>query len=528
MPTGKKYSTVDFTGRTQSSAHQHPQLAEPDGADDSACPYTSHLPRTAAPQRSGPPTLPLSSTAVASSRAANASTATALQPPLDDASSAWPVSSKTSTASRAVPSQRTLLAHLVSVAAQATSSPALSSEPSVEPSAYSTEFLGGKAVASMSINKHTAKDVLSELVKLPVSVSTYAARLECLKSDCSIPTWHALTHNPERLKALEQSDYSEFEENLKGRDVWLEEVESINSNVLMNLLVKLIAQYKASFQSLLLEAGVDEIKDISIIRGAPAVGKTSYLKGGFSIGTDEVRNYLQNRMPGVTMSQLYTHAYTLLDQFMSSMESKLSQALTRDALYLYPGLIENKLQAVGLQKGNQKAKVHDLQVDLKTLCCRILKRSTDEALMSFDVLSQYFRSSLENRKEALESVQKRHELISEYSLSVWDGSKYIKVAERTADSQDFIIHDKALFDQQVSRDPALIELEIANVRDTLIDRAFISNFTAGLEPAIAVVFADALSKYEGKTMAEALELHRDRDHVATSVASRVLADVVPS
>ncbi|HWT68415.1 MAG TPA: hypothetical protein VN214_04795 [Pseudomonas sp.] len=390
------------------------------------------------------------------------------------------------------------------------------------------EVLVGKTGTGTLINKHTAKSVLSELVKLPCSESTYSARLECLKADCSIPTWHALTRHPEELKELEKTDFPKLELRLAEAGVWLAEVECINANVMMNLTAKLDAEYKASFQSLMLEEGIVEKKDVSIVRGAPGAGKTSYLSGGFSLGTDEVRNYLQNRMPGITMSQLYLHAYTLLDRFLSCMESMFSQSLTRDSLYLYPGLIESKLQLVELQKGNQKAAVHDIQVDLTTLCCRMLKRSTDEALMGFDFLSQYFRSSLEKRQETIELVQKNHQIISEYSLSVWDGNKSVRVAERSIDSRNITIHDQALFDQQVSRAPALIDAEIAHVRDTVIDGAFISSFTAGLEPAIAAVFTDALDKYDGKTMAEALELHRDRDHVATSVASRVLADVVPS
>jgi predicted nucleic acid-binding protein len=390
------------------------------------------------------------------------------------------------------------------------------------------EVLAGKTGAGMVINKHTAKSVLSELVKRPCSENTYSARLECLKADRSIPTWQALTRHPEMLKELEQTDLPKLEACLMEAGTWLPEVEAINANVMMNLMVKLAAEYEVSFRSLMLEEGIVEKKDVSIVRGAPGAGKTSYLSGGFSLGTDEVRNYLQDRMPGITMSQLYLHAYTLLDSFLSCMESMFSQSLTRDSLYLYSGVIESKLQLVELQNGMQKAAVHDIQVDLATLCCRMLKRSTSEALMNFDLLSQYFRSSLERRQETIELVQEKPEIISEYSLSIWDGSKSVKVAERSADSLDIIIHDQALFDQQVSRAPVLIDAEIARVRETVIDEAFISSFTAGFEPAIATVFKDALSKYSGKTMAEALELHRDRDHVATSVASRVLADVVPS
>ncbi|PAM84551.1 hypothetical protein CES87_08380 [Pseudomonas sp. ERMR1:02] len=350
----------------------------------------------------------------------------------------------------------------------------------------------------MSINKHTAKAVLSELVKLPISENTYAARLECLKVDPSILTWHALTRYPDKLKELEQTDLPKLEKCLAGAGVWLPEVESINANVLKNLMVKLADQFEASFQCLLLETEAPEKKDVLIVRGAPTSGKTSYLGGNFTLSTDEVRNYLQDRMTGITMPQLHMHAYTLLNHFTMNMEKKFSQVLARGSLFESPKLVDSKLQAIRLQEGKQKAAVHDIQVDLRTLCCRMLKRSTEEALMGFDYLSQRFRCSLENRQETIELVQKNQEIINEYSLSVWDGSKSVRVAERSVDSQDIIIHDKALFDQQVSRDPVLIEAEIAHVRDTVIDGAFISDFTAGHEPAIAVVFTDALSKYDGK------------------------------
>lgn len=399
-------------------------------------------------------------------------------------------------------------------------------QPDIKKTPTTLDILGEKP--AHNVNKYTAKAVLGELLKQPRSESAYATRLACLKADNSIQTWQALTHNPEALKILEQKNPSSLPLRLAEPGVWLPEVEKIHTNVLMNLMVKLAGEYAASFQALAMGTEGAEVKEVSIVRGPPGAGKTFYLKGGFSLGGDEVKNYLQNRMPGLTMSQVHLQGSILLDRFMSSMESKFEQSLTRDALNLYPGIFEQRLKAVEFQEGRQKAAVHDIQVDLTTLCCRMLKRSTDEALLGFDYLSQSFRSSLEHRQETIELMKKKHDIISEYSLSTWNASKNFKVAERSAGSKDITVYDQSLFDQLVTRDPVLIDAEIARVRDTVIDGAFISDFTAGLEPAIAVVFADALSKYDGKTIAEALELHRDRDHVATSVASRVLAEVVPS
>ncbi|WP_434698602.1 hypothetical protein [Pseudomonas sp. D1-1] len=376
------------------------------------------------------------------------------------------------------------------------------------------------------INKRTAKAVLAELLRQPRSESNYANRLACLSADRSIQTWQALTHDPETLKVLEQTTPTALPSRLAEPAVWLPEVEKIHTNVLMNLMSKLAGEYSVSFQSLALGREEAEIKEVSIVRGPPGAGKTFYLKGGFSLGGDEVKNYLQNRMPGLTMSQVHLQGSVLLDRFMSSMERKLEQSLTRDGLYLNPLIFEQKLQAVGLQDGRQKAAVRDIHVDLTTLCCRMLKRSTDEALLGFDYLSQSFRLSLENRARTIELVGEKHGNISDYLLLAWDGSKNIKVAECPAGLKNITVYDHSLFDQLVMRDPALIDAEIARVGETVIDGAFISRFTAGFEPTIAALFTEALSTYDGKTIAHALALNLDRGHVATSVASRIIARAV--
>ncbi|MFO2464863.1 hypothetical protein OOJ96_13275 [Pseudomonas sp. 15FMM2] len=367
---------------------------------------------------------------------------------------------------------------------------------------------------------------MSDLQRLAPSKNTYQARLACLQADPSIATWEALTRDPEELKTLQKNDWNGFVTRLTEPGVWLPEADSHNANILKNLTAALGGQYAGSFQSLLLGSDPVEKKEIALVRGAPSAGKTSFLKGRFALGADDVKNMLQNRLPSVTMSQVHFQGVAVLQTFMSSMERKLDQALTRDALYLWPKDFDSKLN-LAASKSEQKVAVHDIQVDLTTLCCRILKRSTAEALMNFDTLSTFFKASLESRKDTLASVEKNQEAVSEYSLAAWDGSKLVTVAERSPGTGAIEIKDAALFAEHVARDPAAISAEIQRVRDTVIDPAFIDQFVRELDPAVAKVFTQALSRYEGLTMSQALELHANRAHVPMSTAARVLQQVQP-
>lgn len=377
------------------------------------------------------------------------------------------------------------------------------------------------------INQDNSRSVLSNLLKLARGENTYNARLACLKADPSIESWQALTRDPEALKALQKSDWGGFTARLMAPGVWLPEVDSLNANILKNLTTTLSSQYAATFQSLLLGPDPIEKKDIAIVRGAPSAGKTSFLKGRFALGADDVKNMIQNRLPGLTMPQVHTQGAALLQSFLGSMERKFDQALTRDALYLWPKDFDGKL-GVAVSRGEQKVAVHDIQVDLATLCCRILKRSTDEALMNFDTLSIFFKASLENRQGTIESVENNRDVVSEYSLTAWDGTKPVTVAERVPGSNTIEVKDAALFAEHVARDPAAISAEIQRVRDTVIAPGFINLFVRDLDPATAKVFTQALSRYEGKTLSQALELHANKAHVPTSIAARVLEQVLPS
>ncbi|NWD26603.1 hypothetical protein HX864_25265 [Pseudomonas yamanorum] len=385
---------------------------------------------------------------------------------------------------------------------------------------------GTSRALSGDINKDNARSVLSELLKQPPGADTYQARLACLQADPSIQSWEALTRDPEALKVLQKNDWNGFTARLAEPGVWLPEVDNLNTNILKNLTATLGGQYAATFQSLLLGSDPIEKKDVALVRGAPSAGKTSFLKGRFALGADDVKNMIQNRLPGLTMPQVHTQGAALLQSFLGLMEHKFDQALTRDALYLWPKDFDGKLDSAAA-RGEQKVAVHDIQVDLTTVCCRILKRSTDEAVMNFDTLSTFFRASLENRPATLAAVEKNREAVSEYSLTAWDGTKPVTIAERAPGSDTLEVKDAALFAEHLARDPASIRAEIQQVRDTVIDQGFINRFVRDLDPTTAKVFTEALSRYEGRTLSQALELHANKAHVPTSIAARVLEHVLP-
>ena len=378
-----------------------------------------------------------------------------------------------------------------------------------------------------AINRRNAATVLNELVSRPLCENTYSARLACLKADPAIASWQALTRNPAALVLLEKSDYGALVSRLAESGVWLPEVDNINSNIIANLLLGLATHYGETFRSLAFDKDRPRpVQDILIVRGTPAAGKTSFLQGRFAPGSDDAREMLQNRIPCLTVPQVHAQGAALFLHFSRVMESRLSQALPRDALYLWPKDFVGKLETVAATPG-QKAVVHDLQVDLTTLCCRLLKRSTGEPLMNFSTLGILFKAALENRQALLASLEQHKASIDEYCLWGWNGTERVKVAERAVGSEGLLIMDQALFAEQVERSGPQIQAEIDRVGATRIDAAFIEQFVREMTPSTAQPFVRALRGYAGKTLGQALQLHADRAHQPVSVAARVLTAVIP-
>jgi len=363
-----------------------------------------------------------------------------------------------------------------------------------------------------SINSSTARSVLSELIGRPLSESTYRERIACMIADPSITSWQALTRYPGELQRLQDnerlswSDPTAADKNmptlaqaLGKKNVWLPEVESLNANILKNLTVQVAEKYLAQFRSILQDPAPALPQDVSIVRGAPSAGKTTFLTGQFALNTDVVKNMIQNRMPGTSMLQVHDQGAGLVQQFMGPMEKRLGQPLTRDALYLWPNDFNQKIADIARLCQAPKLHFHDIQVDLATLCCRILKRGTDEAVMDFNVLSQFFSAGLEHRGPSIESVKNSQDRLKEYSLSAWNGQQNVLVAQRAPGANDFVIKDQALFDKVTARDSRSVQAEVESVRSTVIDSPFIESFTAPLPPVQASAFGSALRRYGGQT-----------------------------
>ncbi|CRM92731.1 hypothetical protein [Pseudomonas sp. 22 E 5] len=391
-----------------------------------------------------------------------------------------------------------------------------------------------------SINSSTARGVLNQLIGTPLSENTYRERLACMIADPSITSWQALTRDPGQLQRLQDNerlrwaDPAAADETLPTlaqalgkKNVWLPEVDNLNANILKHLTAQVAEKYLTQFQSILQDPAPALSQDVSIVRGAPSAGKTTFLTGQFALNTDVVKNMIQNRMPGTSMLQVHDQGAALVQQFMSPMEKRLGQPLTRDALYLWPNDFNQKIADIARLSQEPKLHFHDIQVDLATLCCRILKRGTDEAVMDFNVLSQFFSAGLEHRGPSIESVKNSQDRLKEYSLSAWNGQQNVLVAQRAPGAKDFVIKDQALFDKVTARDSRSVQAEVERVRNTVIDAPFIEAFSAPLTPAQASAFGAALRRYEGQTFEQALKQHAQRKPVATSVAARVLASVVP-
>ena len=400
--------------------------------------------------------------------------------------------------------------------------------------------LGLGSSSALPIDASNARGLLNELIRRPLSENTFSERLACMRADPTITSWQALTRDPDGLQKLQDNERKAWSspaaadkslptlaQALTKKGVWLPEVENFNVNILKNLTTQVAEKYLAQFQSILQDPAPAKARDVSIVRGAPSAGKTTFLKDQFSLNTDAVKNMIQDRMPGTGMMQVHDQAVALVQQFSASMEKRLAQPLTRDALYLWPNDVKQKITGVTKVSTGPNLNFHDIQVDLTTLCCRILKRGTDEAVMNFDVLSRFFSAGLEHRNQTMALVKDNQSLLKEYSLSAWDGTKNVLVAQLEPNSKAIVVKDQAIFDSLTARDKDVIKAEIDRVRDTVIDTHFIDTFTAPLADEPANAFRSVLSAYMGMTFKQALEQHSQRKPVVTSIASRVLTGVVP-
>lgn len=377
----------------------------------------------------------------------------------------------------------------------------------------------------LKVTKGNAKEVLAYLKMLPKSENTIKARLECLKADQAMDTWLALTYpsNEEMVAQKGQGAYA-FKEFLGSSGVWLPEIENINHNIINNLLVRFSGEYSASFVELMLGGESAEARDIMLARGTPCAGKTSYLAGNFAIAADDAKSMLMDRIPGSTNDQVHFQGTSIIQKFEQALQEKFLQVLTSDALYLTIDAIENKFNALIEAGRNQKVSVRDVQVDLVTLCCRMLKRGGNEPKISFDTLGGYVKSSLVNRQKSIELVEQNKVYVKDYSFSAWDGERYVQVARFCHERGTVVAVDETLFEQYVTS--VGDDFDIEKARSTVINADLWDLVVDGLEAQEANRFLEALKRYEGMTLGQALNVHARQVDVELSVAARVLKDVL--
>lgn len=377
----------------------------------------------------------------------------------------------------------------------------------------------------INITASNAKDVLVYLKGLPKSENTFQERMACLRAGPTLDTWQALTYpSNEEMSAEKGRGAYEFKEFLGRPGVWLPEVENINHNLINNLLVRFGGEYNASFVGLMLGGESAEVRDVIIARGAPCAGKTSYLTGNFVLAADEAKSMLMDRITGATNDQIHFQGTSIIQKFERVLQEKFSQVLTSDALYLTIDAIENKFNALIENGSNQKVSVRDVQVDLITLCCRMLKRGGNEPKISFETLGGYVKNSLINRQGAINLVEQNKEYVKDYSFSAWNGDRYVEVARFCHNRGKVVAVDEALFEKYVTSVGG--DFEIEKARCTVINSALRDWIVDGLETKEAARFIEAFKVYEGLTLEQALNNHARHVDIELSVAARVLKSVL--
>ncbi|MEH6353721.1 hypothetical protein [Pseudomonas sp. 3JA] len=381
--------------------------------------------------------------------------------------------------------------------------------------------LAESVCGTSQINENNAKDVLEYLKGLPKSENTFQARLACLRADPSLETWQALTYiSNEELIAQKALGFFEFKEFLGRAGVWLPEIENVNHNIINNLLVRAADECSGSFVELMLGGGEVNASDLVIARGAPAVGKSSYLANRYAVAPDEAKSMIRDRVQGLTNDQVHFQGTTIVQRFEHALMERFSLVFTSDALYLTVDAVENKLNAMVDSGKGQKVSVRDIQVDLVTLCCRVLKRGGNEPRMTFGAVSNFAKSAVLNRQAIIDLLEQKNDLIKDYSLLVWEAGKYIEVARFSPEEGKIVAVDQDLFEKYVTSKYNDNETEAA--RGAVIDEGFMMSVVEGLEAPEAQRFLTALKVYEGKTLEEAMHIHSRSLSADPTIGSRVL------
>ena len=363
--------------------------------------------------------------------------------------------------------------------------------------------------------------------------ATLKSMLIPMRDSATRESWKELTL-PERRDAL-MSAKSESQAALKSElakpKTWQPEVDAIHLNILHNLLVKYGNAYAdhengGTIKGILSDPSTAKQKGVVIARGTPAAGKTTFLKGVFSLAADNIKVMLKERMPGLTSQQVHFQSTALLQMFEKAVKEKIPQAITIDALYITNDAVSDKMKSA--VENGQKVSIHDIQVDLKSLCCRMLKRGADEPRMNFDFLSGTYKRSLENRSGTISLVNENKKHVEGFSLSLWDPEAgcNVKLAEFKPDMDGVKILNKELYSKVTNPNIDDIDKEISSTQNLQIDDEFIRTFTSSMPDSIKSEFTEALNAYRGFTLKKALDMHMTKVSTEPSLGTRVIEKAI--
>lgn len=417
-----------------------------------------------------------------------------------------------------------------------------------------------------NLTSSNARATLDNIKAYGRDVDTLQARLDCMRLDSSIETWEALTCIPTNIlkavkdQGLKNKNLDAFKKMLCVKGAWIPEIEGMHLKIMHNMLTRLghvmrepgqiaaeseiaaeietkiesemraakreVAGFQKTMKKLKtnLLKGADREKPakrmLTLARGAPAVGKTAFLAGQFALACDDIKVLILNNLKGLTPQQTHFESTAIVELFRTSAEEHFGQGLTNDALFIQDDVILAKI--ADAKKGNQQIRMTDIQVDFKTICCRILKRSPYEPRMNFDILSKSFRASIENRAKALAMVKGNPDVFKEFTLTVWNGRGYDVVAYLDQATGKLVVNNPKEFEKIVDADSAKIQAEIEEVGNTIITEDFIKEFTAGMPEETRKEFSAALGKHLGKPFSVALDEHSKAPITRLSVAAEVM------
>lgn len=366
----------------------------------------------------------------------------------------------------------------------------------------------------LNINASNAREILKAIKIIDLELdrltpeerkhykhSTYPLRTLCMQlSDSTIPTFEAYTKsidlkyfsNPFAPAAREYANHS---------------YNYIPERVREHM--KLVNNYAIDMMALSKRLATDR-RTFFCIGGNTGVGKSflaksdpEYKKGLLNeqmtgaLNPDNVKGMLRKNIPRVTNQQAHVEGFAIAQKAAAELKSKAIEAsIIIDERLGVPDVVRPIMQLS--QTTNTSVKYKDLEGPLLVSCLRVLTRDTaTDPCVPFQPIADGYRIIRKKRKEIIQLMKDSPQ--STYQLYVIDKSGKQKLAAEKKDGE-FVVHDEKLLNAVCEVD----ENEIDQVKNTLLTDEYIDNINY---PGVNAKSKEALRKYIGKTIAQALDLH---------------------